>query len=77
MSQYLDKAADLIAKAAVSNEHHNGPTASWPQPAAYQENAIRLADAYAALAAIEHGVLPAALVQRVLDAIPTDVNHSC
>ncbi|KZB82886.1 hypothetical protein [Amycolatopsis regifaucium] len=77
MSQYLAKAADLIAKAAVNNEHHNGPTALWPKPEPYRDNAIRLADAYAALAAIEHGVLPAALVQRVLDAIPTDVNHSC
>ncbi|OXM44942.1 hypothetical protein CFP71_39520 [Amycolatopsis thailandensis] len=77
MSQYLDKAAELIAKAATNNEHHNGPAALWPKPDAYRQTAIQLADAYAALAAIEHGVLPTALVQRVLDAIPSDVNHSC
>jgi hypothetical protein len=77
MSQYLVKAAELIAKAADDNEKTYGSGASFPASTRYQENALRCADAYAVLAAIEHDQVPAGLVQRVLDAIPAGINHSC
>ena len=77
MSQYLSKAAELIAKAAEDNEKWSGPEGEWRDAAKYQERALRCADAYAALATIEHHLVPAALVQRVLDAIPDTLNHSC
>lgn len=77
MSQYLQKAADLIAKAAENNEKRFGASGILANSARYQDNALKLADAYAALAAIEHNVVPASLVQRVLDAIPDTLNPSC
>ncbi|MFD8500132.1 hypothetical protein [Amycolatopsis sp. NPDC059657] len=69
-SQYLAKAAELIAKAAAFNESNHGPRAKWPSFVTYQENALRCADAYTALAAIEHGQVPAGLVETILAALP-------
>jgi hypothetical protein len=67
MNHYLDEAAALIASAAEDNERTNGAKAreyscysefSKKQAKAYQENILRLAEAYAALAAIDKGLLP-------------------
>jgi hypothetical protein len=70
MSQYLEKAAELIARAAQMNERNFGQGSEYPLPTSYQANVLRLADAYAALAAVEHGQVPASLVTTILNALP-------
>lgn len=69
-SHYLARAAEQIDKAAESNERVNGKAAQYPNPSAYQRAALEHARAYADLAAIEEGVVPASLVKTILDAMP-------
>ncbi|MEV4604911.1 hypothetical protein AB0K15_47155 [Amycolatopsis sp. NPDC049253] len=72
MSDYLAKAAELIAAAADNNERKSGPGSSFPVAETYQERALRCADAYAALAAIERGQVPTRLIEGLLESIRGD-----
>lgn len=80
MTDYMHRAAELIAKAAENNETTFGPQAqrrcNWETSRElmanrYHENALRFADAYSTLAAIERDQVPAGLVKTILDALPT------
>ncbi|MFD9966176.1 hypothetical protein [Amycolatopsis sp. NPDC058986] len=82
MSKYLQYAADLITQAAASNESQYGVLARRKEEFSqhrermaelYQLTALRLADAYAALAAIDKGLVPedlADLVKTVINRLP-------
>jgi hypothetical protein len=62
VSDYLEEAAQLLRKAAETNERENRTYAG--HLAAGRE---RIAGQFAALAAIERGVIPAELTRVILD----------
>jgi hypothetical protein len=68
MSNYLEEAAQLLRKAADANERENAR-----YPGALANGQERLAGQFAALAAIERGVIPAELMRDILDRINS--NH--
>ncbi|GAA3554383.1 hypothetical protein GCM10022222_42550 [Amycolatopsis ultiminotia] len=70
MSPYLDKAAELLDRVATWNDTYYGRNARHPAFTAYRDNVLKLAEAYAALAAVEAGAVPAGLVHTILDALP-------
>lgn len=63
MNKYLDQAAALLAKAADANERENRGFSN------LHKHRLEIAERYAALGAIEAGVVPAALVQELLAAL--------
>jgi len=68
MSRYLEEAADLLRKAAATNETSHDLAWSAGR-AALNEGRERIADAFADLAAIDKGLLPADLAREVLDRV--------
>lgn len=64
MTRYLEEAAALLRKSAETNEKANR---SYPGLA--NDGRLRIAREFAALAAIDKGLLPAEMVQDVLRAI--------
>lgn len=60
-ADYLAAAAELLAKAAATNEQHNARVTY-----RLQEGRERIAGQYAQLAAIQRGLLPAALAATIV-----------
>lgn len=60
MSEYLAKAAELIDRAAASNETNNK---KWED--SLHNGRLQIATAYAMLAAIEKGLLPEPIAEEV------------
>lgn len=67
MSRYLEEAANLLRKAAETNERDH---AKWP--ASLAEGRERIAREFATLAAIDKGLLPAEITTDILRAIAAD-----
>lgn len=65
MNQYLEEAAALLRKAAEDSEKANAHSSGL-----LAQGRMRIADKFAALGAIEAGVIPAALLRDLLDRIP-------
>ncbi|MFF5424410.1 MULTISPECIES: hypothetical protein [unclassified Streptomyces] len=61
MSRYLEEAADLLRKAAATNETRH---AQYTLP--LMEGRERIAKAFTALAAVDKGLLPSELLDDVL-----------
>lgn len=68
MSRYLEDAAEQLRKAAeaVDRQYANANL-----PTAANEYRERIANGFATLAAIERGLLPASVVEAVVEAILT------
>jgi hypothetical protein len=66
MSRYLEEAADLLRKAADGNEQR---FANSVLPHGVIEGRERIARGFAALAAIDKGLLPAEITQDVIAAL--------
>ncbi|MGY1439504.1 hypothetical protein [Streptomyces reniochalinae] len=69
MSRYLEEAADLLRKSADANEYYRCPLTGRTDEHRKTEGRERIAREFAALAAIDKGLLPAELTETVLDAI--------
>jgi hypothetical protein len=64
MSRYLEEAADIL-RAASRDLEENAKTFRGD----FQSQRVELANGFAALAAIERGLLPASVVEAVVEAI--------
>ncbi|MFD5673691.1 hypothetical protein [Streptomyces sp. NPDC127040] len=71
MSRYLEEAAALLRKAAEANQKENSS-----YPSSLAKGCERIAREFAALAAIDKGLLPAEMVADVLRAIAEKEDRS-
>ncbi|GAA1986515.1 hypothetical protein [Amycolatopsis minnesotensis] len=71
-SLYLSKAGQLLDKAADFNESSFGPRAERPCEGIYQDNVLKLVDAWVALAMVDRGQVPPGLGARLIAAIAED-----
>jgi hypothetical protein len=70
MSQYLEEAAEQLRKATAEYEQNCAESAtSRLSRATLAENRERIAQGFAALAAIDNGLLPAEITQDVIAAV--------
>jgi len=67
MSRYLEEAAELLRKAAKTNEEDNED-----YPSLLVEGCERLAREFAILAAIDKGLLPIEITEDVIESLIND-----
>ncbi|MFD7705654.1 hypothetical protein [Streptomyces sp. NPDC059786] len=67
MSRYLEEAAELLRKAAKTNETDNED-----YPGLLVEGRERIAQKFATLAAIDKGLLPVEISQDVIESVIND-----
>lgn len=67
MSRYLEEAAELLRKAAKTNEEDNED-----YPSLLVEGRERLAREFAVLAAIDKGLLPIEITEDVIESLIND-----